>query len=343
MPLGIGPIAGGWAELMRKRGHSVQVVTSHPHYPSPVWGRSWRPRRRREDGVDVVRLPVPLRRDTAAKRMVQEASFTLGLLAAGPLLEKPDVIVAISPSLASLSATMTMSAARGVPWVLWLQDMVADAAHTTGLVRSHGVLHLADRLESAAFRSAAHIVVVSDAFRKKLAGMRVPDSKISTSYNPATFPILEGSRAASDGEQVINIGNIGRSQGLPRLVSAFEHSAELQRLGVRLVITGEGVTSNELRGAIRTDRVEYRGVIPHDDLIGEVDRSAIGLVSQRPGPRRVQPSIETHELHGAGSTGARVGRSWIRNREPGARVRGRLGHGPDRSRSVLRDPGQHPG
>ena len=63
--------------------------------------------------------------------MVQEASFTLDLLAAGPLLEKPDVIVAVSPSLASLSAAITVSRARGVPWVLWLQDMVAEAAHAT--------------------------------------------------------------------------------------------------------------------------------------------------------------------------------------------------------------------
>ena len=111
---------------------------------------------------------------------------------------------------------------------------------------------MAHRLESAAYRSAAHIVVVSDAFRRKLLRMRVPDSKISTSYNPATFPVLEGSRAASDGKQVIHIGNIGRSQGLPRVVSAFEQSAELQRLGARLLITGEGVTSHELRDAIRT-------------------------------------------------------------------------------------------
>jgi colanic acid biosynthesis glycosyl transferase WcaI len=215
--------------------------------------------------------------------MVQEASFTLDLLAAGPLLEKPDVIVAVSPSLASLSAAITVSRARAVPWVLWLQDMVADAAHTTDLVRSHGVLRVANRLESAAYRSAAHIVVVSDAFRRKLVGMRVPDSKISTSYNPATFPVLEGSLGASDERQVIIMGNIGRSQGLPRLVSAFERSAELQRLGARLLITGEGVTSDELRNAITTDRIEYLGVIPRDDLIQVVDRSAVGLVSQRPG------------------------------------------------------------
>ena len=83
VPLGIGPMAGSWATEMRGRGHSTQVLTAHPHYPSPAWGRSWRPRRTQENGVDVVRLPVPVRRDTAKRRMLQEATFTLGLLAAG--------------------------------------------------------------------------------------------------------------------------------------------------------------------------------------------------------------------------------------------------------------------
>ena len=135
--------------------------------------------------------------------MLQEATFTLGLLGVAPLLEAPDVMVAVSPSLPALSAAITISRARGIPWVLWLQDMVSEAALTTALVRSRGVLSVAHRLESAAYRSAARIVVVSDAFRANLRKKGVPDGKITTIYNPATLPELDhpqsnGARDAGD-------------------------------------------------------------------------------------------------------------------------------------------------
>ena len=281
--LGIGPVAGSWATVMRGRGHSVQVVTAHPHYPAPAWGRSWRPHRALEGGVDVIRLPVLVRRDTAKRRMLQEASFTLGLLAAGPLLDKPDVMVVVSPSLPALSAAIMISRARRIPWVLWLQDMVADAAFATALVRSRAVLSMAQRLESAAYRSAARIVVVSDAFRANLRNKGIPEEKITTIHNPATLPNLDHPRSLNGGNRVINIGNLGRSQGLPRLVSAFESSAELRRLDARLVITGGGVASEEVRNVITTDRVECLGIVPRERLMREIDGASIGIVSQRPG------------------------------------------------------------
>lgn len=215
--------------------------------------------------------------------MLQEATFTLGLLGVAPLLEAPDVMVAVSPSLPALSAAITISRARGIPWVLWLQDMVSEAALTTELVRSRGVLSVAHRLESAAYRSAARIVVVSDAFRANLRKKGVPDGKITTIYNPATLPELDHPSPTEREMRAINIGNIGRSQGLPRLVRAFEGSAELRQLGARLVITGAGVTSQDLRDAITTDCVEFLGVIPRDRLVEEIDRASIGIISQRPG------------------------------------------------------------
>jgi N-acetylglucosaminyldiphosphoundecaprenol N-acetyl-beta-D-mannosaminyltransferase len=214
-----------------------------------------------------------------------EASFTLGLLAASPLLEKPDLMIVVSPSLPALSAAITISRARGIPWVLWLQDMVADAAFTTQLVRSRRILSLAGRLEAAAYRSAARIVVVSDAFRAKLKDGGVPEEKIITVYNPATLPEHDSPQLTNGDMRVINIGNIGRSQGLPRLIRAFEESAKLRALGAKLVITGGGGTSEEVREAITTtdNRVEFLGMLPREGLMGEIDRASVGIVSHRPG------------------------------------------------------------
>jgi colanic acid biosynthesis glycosyl transferase WcaI len=126
-------------------------------------------------------------------------------------------------------------------------------------------------------------VVVSEAFRTNLRKKGVPEEKIATIHNPATLPELDHPRSLDERNRVINIGNLGRSQGLPRLVNAFEGSAELRRLDARLVITGEGVASEEVRSAITSDRVEYLGVVPRERLMSEVDRASVGIVSQRPG------------------------------------------------------------
>jgi colanic acid biosynthesis glycosyl transferase WcaI len=198
-------------------------------------------------------------------------------------MDKPEVMVVVSPSLPALSAAIAVSRVRRIPWVLWLQDMVSDAALTTDLVRSGAILSSARRLESIAYRSAARIVVVSEAFRANLLRKGVPEGKIITIHNPATLPELDQARSSNGEHRVINIGNIGRSQDLGRLVSAFQTSAELQQLDARLVITGSGVASEEVRGAITSDRVEWLGVVPRNRLVREVDGASIGIVSQRPG------------------------------------------------------------
>src|SRR5438045_1758786 len=54
-PTGIAPLSTVWAHAMRARGHDVEVVAAHPHYPEPVWGRPIRPRRELRDGVRVWR------------------------------------------------------------------------------------------------------------------------------------------------------------------------------------------------------------------------------------------------------------------------------------------------
>src|SRR4051794_1876199 len=97
-PTGIGPVSTVWARAMRDRGHTVEVVAAHPHYPTPDWGSASRPYREQRDGITVFRLPLRVGRDTSRARLEQEASFAAIETLAAPLLPRADVIVAVSPS-----------------------------------------------------------------------------------------------------------------------------------------------------------------------------------------------------------------------------------------------------
>jgi colanic acid biosynthesis glycosyl transferase WcaI len=281
-PAGIGPISTVWAHAMRARGHEIEVVAAHPHYPSPVWGNRIRPYREVRDGIPVLRLPLWIGRASAAERMRQELSFVASQTLAIGALRTPDVIVVVSPSFPALAPAMLNSRIRGVPWVLWLQDILPEGAASTGIVESGAILRASLKLEATAYRRAAQIVVISDSFEENLRGKGVPEHKITRIYNPSTRQSAHPVATADVAEpRILNLGNIGHSQGLVDVVRAFERNEELARRRARLVFAGAGVAEDEVRAAITTDRVDMLGLLFGDDLERELQRATVGIVSQR--------------------------------------------------------------
>ena len=282
-PLGIGPVSTVWAKAMVARGHEVEVVAAHPHYPAPRWGTKVLPYREVRDGIPVTRLPLVIGRDSRGRRLLQELSFLAAQTLAVPFLGRPDAIVSVSPSFPALLPGMLAARSRGIPWYLWLQDILPDGAATTGYVDEQGTIYrLSSRLEAAAYRSAAGIFVLSESFRENLLGKGVPDSKIVVAYNPATLEVrpryLEDVPPA--GPRILCMGNVGRSQGLAAIVEDFEANRELASMGARLVITGTGVAWDEVRSAVRTDRVEMPGLLSVDELEKEIAGASLAAVTQ---------------------------------------------------------------
>ena len=281
-PTGIGPLAGVLARGLAGRGHDVEVVSAHPHYPKPVWGTRLVPYRENRDGIPVIRLPIWPGRDTAISRVRQELSFTLPLLAAVPALRSPDTVIAVSPSFPALAPVMAFSRVRRVPWVLWLQDILPDGATATGLIEDGRLIRLARRFELAAYRSAHRIVVISDSFRENLLAKGIPERKIARVYNPATRPVRSSSRPESriDDGLVLNMGNIGHSQDLEAVVAAFQDNPDLRKMRARLTLAGEGVAADAVRSIVRTSRISITGIVDSVTLDDLLVRAALGLVSQ---------------------------------------------------------------
>jgi putative colanic acid biosynthesis glycosyltransferase WcaI len=281
-PTGIGIVSTVWARGMRDRGHTVDVVAAHPHYPEPRWGTRLLPYRERRDGIDVLRLPLWIGRASAAERYRQELSFMSAQTAALPFLSKPDVLVSASPSFPALLPAIWNVRARRIPWVLWLHDLLPDGATATGLVDDGGtVIKLARRLERAAYRTADRIVVLSRAFTDNLVSKEVPVEKIDLIYDPATRrpKSITAPHAGSRALRLLSMGNIGHSQGLTALVRAFEARPDLVQEAL-LVITGTGVAADEARAEIRSERVRMLGLVDDEDLEEELRYADIGFVSQ---------------------------------------------------------------
>jgi colanic acid biosynthesis glycosyl transferase WcaI len=282
-PTGIGPVSRTLATGLAERGHHVSVVAAHPHYPKPQWGRARLPHRERRDGIPALRLPLWIGRETAVARYRQEVTFVASQFATMPALPRPDVLVYASPSFLGLMAPMAYGRARRVPWVLWLQDILPDGAASAGILDDDSlVMRQSRRLELAAYRSAARIVVISEAFVENLLAKGVPREKIELLYNPATRT-RTAPWVPTSPPRILSMGNIGHSQGLAALVAAFERSEAMRRLGAELVVAGSGVAEADLRAEIRSDRVKVLGVLDDERLGRELSRATVALVSQRHG------------------------------------------------------------
>src|SRR5207237_3915715 len=53
-PTGIGIVSTVWSRGLRERGHELEVVAAHPHYPEPRWGTRAVPYREVRDGIQVL-------------------------------------------------------------------------------------------------------------------------------------------------------------------------------------------------------------------------------------------------------------------------------------------------
>jgi glycosyltransferase involved in cell wall biosynthesis len=281
-PTAMGPIAARWAEAMSARGHRVEVVTAHPHYPGPLWGHRSRPYRETRNGIPVLRLPLVIGHRTTAARITEEATSAASAAVAAAFPGPPDAAVAVSPSFLGLFPVLSSARLRRFPWVLWLEDILPDAAATTGLMREGLALRTAERLERYVYKRADRIVVISNAFRENLLGKGVPAWKVRHIYNPYTRDLGER-RASVNGSgpaRVLYMGNMGFSQNLPALVRAFELSPALDDQA-RLVLAGTGELARSVAAEIRSERVEMPGLLL-EGLESELERATIGLVPQRP-------------------------------------------------------------
>jgi colanic acid biosynthesis glycosyl transferase WcaI len=283
-PQGIAPLSATLARGLADRGHELLVVAAHPHYPEPVWGRRLRPYRERRDGISVLRAPLWPGRNTGLARIRQELSFLASLSMIAPWLPAADAMIAVTPSFPALATAAAVARGRGIPWVMWVQDIVTDGASTTGQLGEGRLLRAARRFERATYAEADRVVVISETFRDNLLAKGVRPDKIDRIVNPLTRVASQPNdldALAQAPPRILAMGNIGHTQGLDGIVTAFEASDALAGLGARLVIAGSGVAAEATRAAISTDRVLMPGVLYGDELTPALRTASLGLISQR--------------------------------------------------------------
>lgn len=292
---GIAPYTAGMARGLAE-DFDVEVLTVNPHYPEWRVAEGYGGWRRREvvDGVRVSRVGhyVPSN-PTGLRRVVSEATYAARVLA--PSVQRPDVIVTVTPALAPVASALALGRRWGVPVGVVVQDLYSKAFAELGIARGR-LDRAVHRFERSLLRRADGVVAIHDRMADVAArdfGLRRDEITVIPNWTHVEPPT--GDREArrmelgwDDGRlTVVHAGNMGAKQGLEHLVPVARRIDE-RALPIRLVLIGNGGQRSQLELQARgTLSLEFWDALPGDTFMSTLAAADALLLHERPGMKEM--------------------------------------------------------
>lgn len=292
--VGVARYTTDMAEWMAARGHEVWVETAPPYYPAWKTAASYPG----DDGAETVmngvrvnrrRIYVPAR-PTGARRILHYASW-FGASAIGSVRRarriRPDVVIAIAPSLLGAPAAWMAARASGAPCMLHLQDLEVEAAFAAGHLTRERLPGLATLGLGVERRILGLFDAVSSISPEMVAAVRrkgVPaerlfefrnwvDLETITPKPPGASPYRERFGLADDDVLCLYAGVLAAKQGLHTVVETARHMQSDRRLV--FAICGDGPMKPELEAlAADLPNVSFHPFAPdaeYNDLMAAAD------------------------------------------------------------------------
>ncbi len=242
---------------LAQRGHRVTVIAAVPHYPSGKVAETFRRKRiwrSLEDGVEVIRVPVPsLDRSNLAKRLFQFICYQLGAAWVGLGQRQYDVALVGNPAL-QVWLPFTLSVfLRRKPAVSSVHDLYPDVGVTLGIFRHRPVIAAVAGLERFCLNHSNIVRILSDSYRPGLRALGIPESKMALVYDWVDTDLIRPlphdnafahEHSLTNHFIVLYAGNLGLSQGLEDVLTAAEQLRA--HADLRFVFVGDGAGRERL-------------------------------------------------------------------------------------------------
>ena len=295
---GSAAIPGVLARSLAARGHSVQVVTGFPNYPTGEVMAGYRLARRldeeAEGGVAVRRVALyPSHDRSNLRRFINYSSFALSATASalGLLRNLDSMWVYNSPATVGLPSWLT-SAAGGPPHLMHVMDLWPDSIAFSGVATSRSYAAMAPLLEQwcrFTYERAASIACISLGALDELAARGVPRSKLhyvpvwtdeTRHYPRPRDRDLARALGVDDAFVLLYAGNLGYTQGLDTLLDACARLRDLP--GFHCLVVGSGTAEEGLRAlaaSLSLHNVTFLGRRPPAEMGALMSIGDLHLVS----------------------------------------------------------------
>ena len=254
------------ALALKEKGHTVTVLTGMPNYPAGKMydGYGWWAKRRdMMQGIPILRVPLFVRRESKSWHLLLNyLSFMLSACIFGPRLlwkQKFDIVFTyqLSPATVGIPAIL-ISRLKGVPIVMWVQDLWPESLSATGAIKSEKVLSIIGYVVKKIYHSCDRILVQSKGFVEPVVKVGAEREKVSyfpnwaeALYQPMVLELAAKERAElpSTGFVVMFAGNLGAAQSLDTIVKAAEL---LKDKSIHWVLFGSGRRKNWLEAEVQS-------------------------------------------------------------------------------------------
>jgi glycosyltransferase involved in cell wall biosynthesis len=288
-------LARFWAEA----GLEVTVLTGMPNHPTGVIPAEYRKRIRCDERVDGYRVVRTWLYATPNEGLVKKTLGHLSFMATSVVLGwrtvgRPDVVVVSSPTFFSIFSAWFLAKAKRARLVVEIRDLWPAIFVELGVLRNKPLIWALERIEMAFYRSADHVVPVTEGFRDNLIERGVPASKITTITNgvdldrfqPAdSDPQIRHRLGAAEGDTlVLYLGAHGISHGLSSVADA---AALLQDEPIHVAFVGEGAAKRQLEQhvqALGCRNVTLLPGVPREDVPAIIAAADLCLVPLRDVP-----------------------------------------------------------
>ena len=245
------------AKTLVEKGHQVEVLTGKPNYPRGKIFDGYKLLGYQLevcDGVVIHRIPLLARGIGGLRLGLNYISFVISGVLFSPWVlrsKKFDVIFAygVSPILQVIPAIF-LGWLKGIPVVLWVQDLWPESLSATGYIKNKMVIKLVGYVVRFIYQHVDLLLVQSQAFIDPVSALasgtpvKYYPNSVDQSFSEPIKACVPNMAGLTDGFSIMFAGNVGSAQALDVVIEAATLLREYA--DIHFVILGDGSRRNWL-------------------------------------------------------------------------------------------------
>jgi glycosyltransferase involved in cell wall biosynthesis len=240
-------------------GHQVEIVTCFPNHPTGRLYPGYQNRCYLQEELDGIEVHRHWTYVTPNKGVVRKTLGHLSYLLAARFissrhLRSPDVAIGTSPTLFAAMSAASLAKKRRIPFIMEVRDLWPAIFVELGIIRNPQLIRWLMRWEMALYKQATKVVVVTEAFRRKLIDRGLPENKVFTIPNGANMDFWTTDTCSGERRRQLNledrfvvlyIGAHGISHALERILDSADELKNFPE--IHFLFVGEGAEKDKLR------------------------------------------------------------------------------------------------